>query len=378
MRILLTMPWGRRLGGAEEQLQVMLEGGELGGHELEFVFLEDGPWPHELAVAGFHVQVVPAGRVRELHRMAATVYRLARIFRARRPDLIVGWAAKTQLYTAPAAQLVGLGGRVMWWQQAVSEGEMVDRLATLLPARAIGCNSRAGAEAQERLRPRRPAFVWYAGARTPEPYLGPPKLVLPDGVPIVGLIGRLQAWKGQDRVLRAQALLRERGLAMHLVIIGGDSYGLSPEYAASLPRLVEELGLSGAVTMTGEVPDAGPYMEQLDIQVNASDPEPFGVVITEGMSRGVAIVGVNSGGPSEYITHERTGMLARTGSPEDLADALAPLLESPELRAELGRAGRELYLRDFTDEAMSRRWITFLEAVARDPEHLPEQPVGRL
>ncbi len=47
-------------------------------------------------------------------------------------------------------------------------------------------------------------------------------------MPIVGLVGRLQPWKGQDRLLRAQALLRDRGHPMHLVIVGGDAYGLPP------------------------------------------------------------------------------------------------------------------------------------------------------
>jgi glycosyltransferase involved in cell wall biosynthesis len=148
------------------------------------------------------------------------------------------------------------------------------------------------------------------------------------------------------------------------VIVGGDSYGLSPEYAASLPPLIERLGLAGAVTMTGQVPDAGPYMEQLDILVNASDPEPFGISVVEGMSRGVAIVAVASGGPGEYIEHERTGMLARSGEPGALADALGPLLASEELRERLARAGREQYLREFTDIAMRDRFFASLESVA--------------
>ena len=67
--------------------------------------------------------------------------------------------------------------------------------------------------------------------------------------------------------------------------------------------------------MTGQVPDAGPYIEQMDILVNASDPEPFGIVLLEGMARGVAVVAVDSGGPGEFIEHERTGVLARSGEP---------------------------------------------------------------
>ena len=88
---------------------------------------------------------------------------------------------------------------------------------------------------------------------------------------------------------------------MHTVIVGGDAYGLSPEYARSLPGVVATRASSDAVTMTGQVPDAGPYIEQMDILVNASDPEPFGIVLLEAMARGVPVVAVDSGGPPEII-----------------------------------------------------------------------------
>jgi glycosyltransferase involved in cell wall biosynthesis len=151
---------------------------------------------------------------------------------------------------------------------------------------------------------------------------------------------------------------------MHLVIVGGDSYGLSPEYAASLPALVAELGLTGEVTMTGQVPDAGPYMEHLDILVNASDPEPFGIVLLEGMARGVAVVAVNSGGPAEFIENGRTGMLARSGDASALADALEPLLVSSAQRRTIGRAGHESFMRDYTDAAMRKRFFGDLQQIA--------------
>jgi glycosyltransferase involved in cell wall biosynthesis len=188
----------------------------------------------------------------------------------------------------------------------------------------------------------------------------------------VGLVGRLQPWKGQDRLLQAQVILRERGHDMHLVLVGGDSYALSPEYAASLPDLVQRLGLADRVTLTGEVPDAGPYIEQMDILVNASDPEPFGIVLVEGMARGVAVVGVNSGGPGEYLEHEVTGMLARNGEPSALADALEPLLRSRELREAVASAGRELFLQEFTEVAMRERFFSALEALVESANR--EQP----
>jgi glycosyltransferase involved in cell wall biosynthesis len=150
---------------------------------------------------------------------------------------------------------------------------------------------------------------------------------------------------------------------MHLVIVGGDAYGLSADYAASLPGLVSELGLSDDVTLTGQVPDAGPYIEQLDVLVNASDPEPFGIVLLEGMARGVAVVAVDSGGPGEFIDNGRTGLLAASGAPTALADALEPLLSSTAQREAIGRAGQESFMRDFTDSAMRKRFFHQLQQV---------------
>ena len=366
VRVLITVPWWERLGGAEAMLHTILEGAAESGHELELVFFRDGPWPAELAAAGLRVEIVEAGRVRNVVRLAATIERLAALFRARRPDVILNWAAKTQLYGAPAAVRAGMRDRVIWWQHAIAGRHWLDLSANLLPARAIACYSTAAAEAQQRLWPHRRTIVIPAGAAPLHERSGVAPLALAHDVPVVGIVGRLQRWKGQDRLLEAQALLRERGHPLHLVIVGGDSYELSPEYAASLPELASRLGLDGAVTLVGEVADAMPFIEQFDVLVNASDPEPFGIVLLEAMAAGVPVVAVDSGGPRDIVEHARTGMLARSGDPADLAAALEPLLSSGALRHELGERGRERFMREYTDEAVRSRFFAALESIAAE------------
>lgn len=364
MRILVVEPWGERLGGAEAMLHGILEGARESGHEVEVVFLQDGPWVGEVAGLGLKAFVVPAGRMRHVGNWLATVVRLARIFRSRRPDVILDWSAKMQFYGAPAAVLARMAGRLAWWQQAIPKRDWLDGTATLLPAAAVCCYSGAARDAQERLFPRRRTFVINAGSPEPPPGEPTADIELPADVPIVGIVGRLQIWKGQDRLLRAHAILRDRGLRLHTLIVGGDSWGLSPEYAASLEPLARDLGITAEVTMTGEVPDAGPYVRRMDVIVNASDPEPFGIVILEGMAREVAVAAVNSGGPAEFVQDGLTGVLARSWEPEDLADALQPLLESPQLRERIAAAGRESYLRDYTTAAMRVRFFAAMEQVA--------------
>jgi glycosyltransferase involved in cell wall biosynthesis len=393
MLLLITVPWGSRLGGAEAMLQMVLDGAQEDRHEFELVFLEPGPWPTELIDAGFRVEVIPAGQLREVHRALATVWRLAGILRERRPDLILNWMGKAHLYGAPAAVLAGMSDRVLWWQHGIPGRHWLDRCATMLPTIAVGASSNVSALAQARMFPSRPTFVVAPGARisgtdasdadasymdasdadasyadasdanASEADSAAAALDLPTATPVVGIVGRLQPWKGQDRLLEAQALLRERGVAAHTLIVGGDAHGRSPDYARALPGLVDGLGLTGAVTMVGQVADAGPYIERMDILVNASEAEPFGIVLLEAMARGVAVVAVRCGGPTEIVEDGRTGVLASDGGPSALADALESLLVSPNLRRALAQAGRERFLEHFTDVAMRKRFFASLEAL---------------
>ena len=358
-------------------LQAALEGASAAGHEVDLVFLQAGPWAQELERAGFHVEVLATGRLRHAHRAVAAVVRLARILRRRDPDLIVNWMPKTHLYGAPAALLAGMTDRLVWWQHGIARGEWIDRVVTLLPTRAVGCSSLAAARAQERMWPSRATFVVNPGTRAPTARSNgsPLALPLPPGVPTVGLVGRLQPLKGQDRLLHAQALLRQRGHRIHTVLVGGEAHGLSEEYASSLTPLVERLGLLDDVTMTGQVPDAGPYIEQMDILVNASDPpESFGIVLLEAMARGVPVVAVDSGSPGEFIEDGRTGVLARSADPTALADALQHILESSELRQAIGEAGRARFMEDFTDVAMGGRFWGQLERLARPRRGASDAP----
>ncbi len=382
LRLLFTLPWATRSGGAEEMLQALVQGGPAHGYESELVFLQEGPWPEQLRAEGLPVHVLGAGRVRELHLGARAVLRLAHILRSRRPDVVVNWVAKTQLYGAPAAVLAGLGQRVVWWQHAIPSDHWLDRAATALPAAAIGCTSHAAAEAQSGIRPARPMFVVPAGTPIPEHTArwratAPGELgvvqaglgELPAGALLIGLVGRLQPWKGQDRLVRSAALLRERGHEVHVLLVGGDSWGLAPQYATELPRLIAELGMDEHVTMTGEVADAGPYIELMDVLVNASDPEPFGIVLLEAMAREVAVVAVDRGGPREIIQDGVSGVLARSGEPSALADAIEPLLASTELRARMAAAGQERFLAEFTEEAMCRRFADQMRSLVSAREH---------
>jgi glycosyltransferase involved in cell wall biosynthesis len=84
------------------------------------------------------------------------------------------------------------------------------------------------------------------------------------------------------------------------------------------------------------------------------------------MAAGVPVVAVDSGGPPDFIEHERTGILASSGSPDALAAALEPLLAAPALRERIGAAGRESFTHDYTDVAVRRRFFKAIEEIEQE------------
>jgi glycosyltransferase involved in cell wall biosynthesis len=147
--------------------------------------------------------------------------------------------------------------------------------------------------------------------------------------------------------------------------VGGDAYGLSPEYAAGLRRLVSDLDLEDRVTLTGQVTDVAPYVRAMDVLVSASEREPFGIVLLEGMAEALPVVAVGDAGPIDIVEDGRTGVLVSSPAPGLLADALEPLVRDPGRRRELGDRGQERFLERFTAEAMTSALLRRLEEVAR-------------
>lgn len=366
MKLLITVPWRERLGGAEAMLWSFLQRMDRERLAPRVVFFEDGGFRRDVAAMGVPTAVLETGRVREVRRFGRAVRALSGLMKREQPDVILNWVAKAQLYGGAAAAVAGMSDRVVWWQHGVTTGHWMDRAASALPARAVGCSSSAAARAQGALRPHRRTFVVHPGVDPSSNGASPTAHVdIPSGRTVIGIVGRLQPWKGQHRLLQALGRLRDAGHEVHGLVVGGDAYGLSPEYPRQLRELIAELSLEDRVTLTGHVPDVAPYVRNMDVLVSASVNEPFGIVLLEGMAEGVPVVAVGDAGPLDIVEHGRTGMLVESPEPAHLAAALEPLLQDPHRRRALGEQGRERLLRDFTAESMAAKLQRHLEEVAR-------------
>lgn len=168
-----------------------------------------------------------------------------------------------------------------------------------------------------------------------------------DGEVLVGVVGRISAWKGQKFFLQALAQARNQAPNLRSVIVG-DAVPGELQFKQSLMALVTDLGLADQVIWAGFRDDAPQVMAALDILVLPSvQPEPFGMVVLEAMATARPVVATAHGGPLETVLDGETGFLTSASDPDPLADALVRLASRPELRLSMGARGRARVLDSF-------------------------------
>ncbi|MFW6182814.1 MAG: glycosyltransferase, partial [Chloroflexota bacterium] len=170
----------------------------------------------------------------------------------------------------------------------------------------------------------------------------------------IGSAGRrLVPEKGNDILLRAVARLP----GLWRVVIAGDG----PE-RASLEQLARELDIGERVHFDGVIPsDQMPaYMRQLDVLVLPSRTLPnwkeqFGRVLVEAMACEVAVIGSDSGEIPNVVGD--AGLIFPEGDVQALTAELCRLMKTEGFRDELGRAGRERVLQQYTQAQIAAKTV---------------------
>ncbi|HEY8280332.1 MAG TPA: glycosyltransferase family 4 protein [Bdellovibrionota bacterium] len=174
------------------------------------------------------------------------------------------------------------------------------------------------------------------------------------GERVLGILGVLARWKGQELFLDLGKSLIEAGLPVRLAVVGGKIYDTmgDEDYEALLRRKVKENGLERYVHFTGFVENPQDYVRQLDCLVHCSlQPEPFGRVIVEAMACGVPVIAADAGGVKEIIEPGQDGLLYRMGDLSALRAETMRLMKDPALAARLAKNGEEKARRCFSVKA---------------------------
>jgi glycosyltransferase involved in cell wall biosynthesis len=131
----------------------------------------------------------------------------------------------------------------------------------------------------------------------------------------------------------------------------------SEAFFEDLKEFIRKKGLTDFVTISGGVygADKEDLLRESDIFVFPSYKEAFGLVNLEAMQRGLPVISSNEGAIPEVIQDGVSGYIVAPKNIDQLADRVLKLVNNPELRKNMGKAGRRRYEKLFTIEAYEKR-----------------------
>lgn len=151
---------------------------------------------------------------------------------------------------------------------------------------------------------------------------------------VIGAVGRLQAEKGFDVLIRAADRLLAKGCDFDVWIVGeGDQH-------ATLQALIGELGRGDRIRLLGHRANPIEVYQAMDMFALSSLREGLPNVVLEAMALEVPLAATRIAGIPQLIEHDVNGLIVEPGSVDSLAIALERLLVDPDLRVRLGRAAR--------------------------------------
>ena len=178
-------------------------------------------------------------------------------------------------------------------------------------------------------------------------------------------VGRLSAEKAQKILIEAVAQLIRDGRQLHLRLVGD-----GPDRAA-LERHILDLRLSEFVCLDGALnqDQLKTLYRESDAFALASLAEGIPVVLMEAMAMEIPCVATRITGIPELIAHEIDGLLVEPANPGQMATALARLIDDPDLRCRIAKAGRRKILDQYN---LQKNTASLAKVFERRLSSLPE------
>jgi len=314
----------------------------------------------ELERAGTPVRIVPGWS------HAATIFALIRLCREVRPHILIAHGFSEHLWGRYAGLLAGVPHlihvehntreRYTPWRRAQT------RWLAKRTSRIIGVSEGVREVLLNMGMPKERTMAIANGIGL-APFATADAHPLTTRVPGIVMAARLSKQKDHPTLLRAIALLRERGLTPPVLLAGTGK----PHYRATLERLSAELGLNEQVKFLGLHRNVPELLATHRICVLSTHYEGMPLALIEGMAAGCAVVASDVPGVGGIIADGDDGLMVPGADPTALADALERLLRDDALATRLGAAARHKACTDYGRETMNARYARLCLELAATP-----------
>jgi glycosyltransferase involved in cell wall biosynthesis len=194
------------------------------------------------------------------------------------------------------------------------------------------------------------------------------RLGLPAAMPIVLFVGFFSREKQPHVLFDAWLRTHRDGPASTLVFVGATRapyFEIDASLAEEIRASAERSHVGDRVLFTGPTPRVEEYLRAADLFVLPSSREGLPVALLEAMASGLPVIASRLPGATEpLIEDDRTGVLVAPGDVEELAAAMAQLLNDCQRARSMGQAAREMVAREFSAERTARGWLGAYARVA--------------
>lgn len=156
----------------------------------------------------------------------------------------------------------------------------------------------------------------------------------------IGMVARIDSWKGHEVAIRAFAKTF-KNRPVQLLFAGGALFG-KDDHKSHLLTLAAELGLSSQIIFLGHISDVEEFILSLDICLQTSiRAEPLGQNVLQYLRLGRPTIAMNEGGPAEWIKDGQNGILVTPNNVDALSAAMVQLSDNFALRRALSTAAKD-------------------------------------
>ncbi len=193
------------------------------------------------------------------------------------------------------------------------------------------------------------------------------ELGVPSEAVVVGNVSNFNPMKGHLTFVRAAARLHATHPDVYYVMLGG-SYAHHAGYLHRIRREIRELRLDGRIAIRDPGKQVAELASAFDLFWLTSEPRSEGVstVVGEAMALGLPVVATDVGSVAEAVEHTVTGFMVPPRDPQAIAAASVSLVENPQLRCQLGLAGRRRAESLYDATACARSHVQAFDAALRN------------
>ncbi|RSI71049.1 Spore coat protein SA [Streptococcus oralis] len=178
---------------------------------------------------------------------------------------------------------------------------------------------------------------------------------------VIGMIGRVNAIKGQNDFIEAVEPLLEKNEQAVAFLAGG----VFPGEEWRLEELDKRIASSSVVSQIHRIDyydKTSELYNMFDIFVLPSiKPDSLPTVVLEAMACSKPVVGYNNGGIAEMVVDDKSGCLVKPNRPQELSNAISLLLDSSEKREKFGRVGYQRQKELFSLESYIKNFSEFYD-----------------